>query len=208
MKIAVIGTGKIGAAYANALAKAQIEVIIGDRHQEKATALAQEIGDQAQGTTIEKALGTASVAIMALPYQAIVDVVAETKGLNDKVLIDVSNPVNDDFQNLVVGLTTSAAEQIQATAPKARVVKAFNTIFAQLVSPDAREGRSLQVFIAGDDPDAKSVVHELAKRLGFIGVDAGGLRNSRFLEPVGMMNIQFGFFLDAGPTTAPSWAHA
>lgn len=119
-------------------------------------------------------------------------------------MVDVSNPISEDFQDLVVGLTTSAAEQTQAAAPGAYVVKAFNTIFAGLVSAEAREGRSLQVFVAGDEPTATAKVRELAQGLGFVAVDAGPLRNSRFLEPIGMMNIQFGFFLGAGPSTAPS----
>jgi predicted dinucleotide-binding enzyme len=125
-----------------------------------------------------------------------------------KILVDVSNPISADFKDLTVGLTTSAAEQIQAAAPGARVVKAFNTIFAQIVSSEARKPGQVQALIAGDDEDAKSKVRAIATAIGFAPIDAGALRNSRFLEPVGMMNIQFGFFLGAGPTTAPTWAHA
>lgn len=208
MKIAVIGTGNIGAAYARALADAKFDVVIGHRDPGKAAVLAQEIGSQAEGGGIAAALKLADIAILALPYQAIAETLADAGDLTGKVLVDVSNPMSADFQDLVVGLTTSAAEQIQAAAPTARVVKAFNTIFAGLVSAEARAGKSLQVFIAGDDAAANAQVSELAEKLGFVAVNAGPLRNSRFLEPVGMMNIQFGFFLGAGPTTAPSWAHA
>lgn len=146
--------------------------------------------------------------ILAVPYQAISGVLAEAGNLDDKVLVDVSNPMSADFKDLVVGLTTSAAEQAQTAAPTAHVVKAFNTIFAGLIPAQAREGRKLQVFVAGDDATATAQVRKLAQTLGFVAVDAGPLHNSRFLEPLGMMNIQFGFFLGAGPSTAPSWSHA
>ncbi|QOK99334.1 NADPH-dependent F420 reductase (plasmid) [Ralstonia pseudosolanacearum] len=208
MKIAVIGTGNIGAAYARALAEAKFEVVIGHRDPSKAAALAQEIGPNVEGGGISAALKLANMVLLALPYPAIAEVLAGAGDLAGKVLVDVSNPLSADFQNLVVGLTTSAAEQIQAAAPSARVVKAFNTIFAGLVPAQAREGKRLQVFVAGDDAAAAAQVRELAQALGFVPVDAGPLRNSRFLEPVGMMNIQFGFFLGAGPATAPAWIHA
>jgi NADPH-dependent F420 reductase len=205
MKISVIGTGNIGAAYVRALADAKYEVVVGDRDPAKAAALALAAGSQIQGGGIDAAFKLADVVLLALPYQAISAVLSGAGDLSGKVLIDVSNPLSEDFQNLVVGLTTSAAEQIQAAAPTARVVKAFNTIFAQLVPVTAREGKHLQTFVASDDGEAKAAVRELATKLGFHAVDAGALRNSRFLEPLGMMNIQFGFFLGAGTATAPAW---
>lgn len=207
MKIAVLGTGNIGAAYARALAQAQYEVVIGDRDPGKAAALAQEIGARAEGGGIAAAVRLADLVILALPYPAVAGVLAAAGDLAGKVLVDVSNPISADFKDLVVGVTTSAAEQTQAAAPTARVVKAFNTIFAGLVPQQAREGRRLQVFVAGDDAGATAQVRALAQALGFVALDAGPLHNSRFLEPLGMMNIQFGFFLGAGPTTAPSWSH-
>ncbi|WP_247392205.1 NADPH-dependent F420 reductase [Ralstonia pseudosolanacearum] len=208
MKIAVIGTGNIGAAYARALADAKFEVVIGHREPSKAAALAQEISPNVEGGGISAEFKLADMVLLALPYPAIAEVLADAGDLTGKVLIDVSNPLSADFQNLVVGLTTSAAEQIQTAAPSAHVVKAFNTIFAGLVPAQAREGKQLQVFVAGDDAAATAQVRELARALGFVPVNAGPLRNSRFLEPVGMMNIQFGFFLGAGPATAPAWIHA
>jgi predicted dinucleotide-binding enzyme len=208
MKIAVIGTGNIGAAYARALAEAKYEVVVGGRDPGKAAALAQEIGGKAEGGDIPAAFKRADIVILALPYQATAGVLAEAGDLAGKVLVDVSNPISEDFKDLVVGVTTSAAEQTQAAAPSALVVKAFNTIFAGLVPAEAREGRKLQVFVAGDDAAATAKVREVVQALGFVAVDSGPLHSSRFLEPVGMMNIQFGFFLGAGPTTAPSWSHA
>jgi predicted dinucleotide-binding enzyme len=207
MKIAVIGTGNIGAAYARALAEVGYDLAIGDREPAKAAALAKELGNAAEGGGIAAAIKLADIVLLALPYPATLDAVREAGDLTGKILVDVSNPVSADFQDLVVGLTTSAAEELQRAAPTAHVVKAFNTIFAQLVAAQSRQGRTLQVLVAADDAAAKVAVQALATRLGFAVVDAGPLRNSRFIEPVGMMNIQFGFFLGAGPATAPAWLH-
>lgn len=138
MKAAVIGTGNIGAAYARALTEAKFDVVAGDRDSGKATALAKEIGPQAEGGGIAAAFKLADIALLALPYQEVAGVLAE----------------------------------------------------------------------ADNDAAATAQVRELAQMLVFLAVSARAQRNSRFLEPVGMKNIQFGFFLGAGPTTAPSWANA
>lgn len=205
MKIAILGTGNIGAAYARALTQARHDVVIGDRDPAKAAALARDLGGHTEGGGIAAAISIADIVIVALPYPATVQAVAGIGDVAGKILVDVSNPISADFRDLVVGLTTSAAEQLQDAAPSARVVKAFNTIFAQLVPVEARKGASLQVFVAGDDAAAKSTVRKLATTLGFAPADVGPLRNSCFLEPLGMMNIQFGYALGVGPMTAPAW---
>ncbi|SKC74323.1 NADPH-dependent F420 reductase [Paraburkholderia hospita] len=205
MKVAVIGTGNIGAAYVHAFNEAGFEVVVGHREPAKAAKLANEVGARVEGGGIAAAFKLADVVLLALPYPVIAEVLAGMGDLTGKTLIDVSNPVSADFKDLVIGLTSSAAEEIQAAAPAAHVVKAFNTLFAELVPARAREGRKLQAFVAGDNIAANAQVRDLAQALGFSPVDAGPLRNSRFLEPVGMMNIQLGFFLGHGPTVAPSW---
>jgi 8-hydroxy-5-deazaflavin:NADPH oxidoreductase len=208
MTIAVIGTGNMGAGFVRELVGRGADVIIGARDATKAEALATELGVRPRVASVAAAVQAADVVLLALPYDAIAPTLRGLQGLDGKVLIDLSNPVTPDFQGLQLGTTTSAAEVIQAAAPGARVVKAFNTVFAQLLSSDARAGRRLQVFVAGDDVPAKGRASELAALMGFEPVDAGPLRNSRFLEPVGGMNIHFGYFLGWGPVAAPSWTRA
>ena len=87
-------------------------------------------------------------------------------------------------------------------------MKAFNTIFADLLSAPARVGRKIQVFIAGDDEAAKAKVSALVAQLDFKAVEAGHLSNARYLEPVAEINIHFGFFLGWGTTAAPAWIEA
>ena len=205
MKVAIIGTGNMASGLANAFAGAQHEVIIGSRDPAKAAALAEKIGQGAQGGGIAAAAKLGEIVVLAIPFGVAADAIKEAGDLAGKVLVDISNPISADYKTLVIGHTTSAAEEIQALAPKASVVKAFNTIFAQLLLPEAREGKTLQVFVASDDEAAKAQASALAQSIGFEAVNAGPLSNSRFIEPIGEMNIHFGYFLGKGPVVAPAW---
>jgi len=205
MKVSIIGTGNMGAGLAITFATAGHEVVIGARNPSKAIALAEQVGRGAVGGSVQVAVQLADVVVLALPYDAMAVALAEMPDLAGKVVVDISNPVTADFKDLTLGHTTSAAEEIQKLTPQARVVKAFNTIFAPLLTTDGRKGRSLQVFLASDDAAAKACVAELARSAGFEPVEAGPLFNSRFIEPIGEMNIHFGFFLGKGPVVAPAW---
>lgn len=205
MKVAIIGTGNMAAGLAAVWATAGHAISIGARDLSKAAALADKVGHGAVGGGISAAAKLADVVVLAVPYGAVADALQQAGGLAGKVLVDISNPISPDYKELVVGHTTSAAQEIQKLAPQAQVVKAFNTIFAQLLAPASRNGKTLQVFVAGDDAVAKATVSELAKSAGFDPVDAGPLSNSRYLEPIGEMNIHFGFFLGKGPVVAPAW---
>ena len=208
MQVAVIGTGNMGSGLASILAQAKHEVTIGSRDMAKAATLASQIGHGAVGGDIEAAVKMADVVILAIPFPFAEETLKAAGDLSKKIIIDISNPITPDFQSLLIGHTTSAVEEIQKLAPAAKVVKAFNTIFAQLLPTEAREGKTLQVFVAADDAGAKAEVSALVKSLGFDAVDAGPLINSRFIEPIGEMNIHFGYFLGWGPVSAPMWPRA
>jgi len=205
MKVAIIGTGNMGSAFARAFASEGVDLVIGHRDPAKAAALAAEIDTTVEGGGIGAAVKLGDIVLLALPYQAIASVLSEAGDLTGKILIDISNPITADYKELLLGHTTSAAEEIQKAAAGAYVVKAFNTIFAGLIPPEARASKKLQTFVAGDDADATAKVRKLAEKLSFEAIDAGPLSNSLFLEPIGEMNIHFGFFLGMGPTVAPAW---
>ena len=122
-----------------------------------------------------------------------------------KVVVDISNPVTPDFSGLKIGHSTSAAEQIQGAAPGAKVVKAFNTIFAGLFAAPVAETRGVPVFVAGNDEAAVAQVGDLARKAGFSVENAGTLDAARLIEPVGMLNIRFGYGLGKGTAIAPAW---
>lgn len=191
MQIAIIGNGNVGSGLAGALSRTAHEV-----------ALLGHESDIATGVT------TADVVILATPYVAAQDI-AGRADLTGKIVIDVSNPVAADFSGLQIGHDTSAAEEIQKLAPGARVVKAFNTVFAQHYGAGLKiADRPIQTFVATDDAQAGETVRGLAAEIGLEPVDAGPLRNARYLEPMGFMNIQFGYVLGKGADIAPQWLAA
>jgi hypothetical protein len=123
--------------------------------------------------------------VLAVPYPVDTQIAESSRdALDDQVLVDIANPVDfSTFDALAVPPGTSAAEQVQqAAGPGARVVKAFNTIFADLLEAGEGAGEPLDVFIAGDDTEAKSVVSEFVSTTGMRPMDTGPLRRARELE--------------------------
>lgn len=105
-----------------------------------------------------------------------------------------------------IGHTTSSAEEIAKGLPGTNVVKAFNTVFAQIFNEGTEiNAQKVQVLIAGDYAEAKSKVIEFVESLGFQALDAGPLVNARNLEPIGMQNIYFGYGAGKGTGIAPVW---
>jgi predicted dinucleotide-binding enzyme len=181
-KIGIIGDGNVGSALARGLQRAGHEV--------------QAVGkDQ---TAIRKAASWGEVVILAVPFGALDDVV-KTAGevLSGKTVIDVTNAL-DANMNLAIGFTTSGAEELQKKLPKSRVVKAFNTVFARHMDTGRLGNQPLTAFVASDDATAKATVLQLARDIGFDGIDAGPLKNARLIEPFAFMNIQLGFTLGMG----------
>lgn len=191
MKIAVIRNGNIGGGLARVLGAA-----------------GHQVASVGKGDDVAGAVGAAEAVILATPYGASVQVAGQAD-FAGKLVIDVSNPVTEDFQGLAVGHATSAAEEIAARLPGARVVKAFNTIFAQHYGSGLTvNGQPLQTFVASDDAAARAIVAGLAESIGLEPVDAGPLKNARYLEPLGYMNIQLGYMLGRGTGIAPRWQFA
>jgi predicted dinucleotide-binding enzyme len=205
MTVAIIGSGKMGAGFARLLVSRGFDVAVGNRTPEKAVALAREIGAKAKGGSVRVAVSQAEIILLAVKYQDAAEALKAAGDLTNKIVVDISNPITADFKGLTIGHSTSAAEEIQKLAVGAKVVKAFNTIFAELLPTESRKGRKVQVFVASDDEKAKVKVSELVKALEFEPVDSGTLYNSRFLEPMGEMNILLGFFLGWGTSGAPEY---
>jgi len=108
---------------------------------------------------------------------------------------------------LAVGFTMSAAGEIARKALRARVVKAFNTVFAQNMSTGKVKGEQLTLLVAGDDDAAKKTVLAMGSDIGFDPVDAGPLMNARWLEALAYLNIQLGFVLKMGPEIGVRLVH-
>ncbi len=206
MNIAIIGSGNIGSGLALTFSQTSYSVSIASRNEESAQAVAKKIEkENVKALSITEAVNAADVVILATPYDA-VSSLAHSADFSGKIVIDVTNPVKADFSGLSVGFDTSAAEEIQKLLPQASVVKAFNTVFAQVYEQGLDfGGRKAQAFVAANDDVAKQTVLTLAKEAGFDAVDSGALTNARYLEPLAYMNIHFGYMLGKGTQIIPAW---
>lgn len=206
MNIAIIGSGKMALGLATRYASAQYAVTIGARNPEKAQHMAAQVGHGCTVDTIAAAVKRADTVVLAVPYSAVEEVLAEAGDLSGKVVIDITNPITPDYMALTIGHTTSAAEEIQKRAPGAIVVKAFNTIFAELLLQVRKDGQPLvQVFYATDHRAAGERVAESIRGIGFDPVYSGKLANARYIEPLAELNIHLGYALGWGTLTAPAW---
>jgi len=181
-KIGIIGSGNVGTALRRGLEGAGYEV-------------------KSAGHDPKEVHATASwgeLLILAVPF-GVIDDALRVMGdvVQGKVLLDVTNALTPDFQ-LALGCTTSGAEELQKKAPKSKIVKAFNTVFAQSMSTGKVKGEKLTLFVAGDDKAAKDLVLSTAKDIGFDPLDAGPPKNARWTETLGYFNIQLGFTLKMG----------
>ncbi len=110
--------------------------------------------------------------------------------LSGKVLVDTSNPLNQTYDDLATPAGSSAAEELAKAGPKGvKVLKAFNTTFAGLISQGHVGGQPLDVFIAGDDAEAKATLAKLIEEGGQHAIDAGPLKRARQLEGLGLLSI-------------------
>jgi predicted dinucleotide-binding enzyme len=184
MKIGIIGKGNVGSALADGLRRKGHEIKFGHSGTKEPVGEAAKWGE---------------VIILAVPHRAAAEVAkAVGSAANGKTVIDVSNALTEKME-WAMGFTSSAAEEIQKMLPKAHVVKAFNTVFAQNQSTGKVGGQELTLFVAGDDAVAKQTVMQLGRDIGFDPVDAGPLKSSRYLEPMGMLMINLGYPLGMGP---------
>lgn len=180
MKITVIGKGNMGRPLAALAKTAGHSVTIAGR-----------------GDSVASAAQNADVVVLAVPYGSALELSADAtvrSALAGKIVIDITNPVAPDYMSLTIGHTTSAAEEIAKALSGARVVKAFNTLFAELLNRRVNEEKiAATVFVAADDEQVRKTVLRLAESFGFVAVDSGQLSNARYLEPAVELLIQLAF---------------
>lgn len=181
-KISIIGDGNVGSSLKKGLRRENYEV--------------KSVGnDPAQ---VAKLAEWGEVIILAVPYTAIDDVVKIISDkVSGKILVDATNALTPGY-DLAIGFSTSGAEELQKKIPSAKVVKAFNTVFAQNMSTGKIKDTQITAFAAGNDNAAKEKVLKIAKAIGFDAVDSGPLKNARWLETLGYLNIQLGYTLGMG----------
>jgi len=187
--ISIIGTGIMASALAGrALAGGNAVEIIG-RDPTKAEELAAPLGGATVGTTGAAPAG--DMVILAVPYASAAAVVREYgNALRGKAIVDITNPIAPDLSGILTPQGTSGAQEIAKDAPAgAHVVKAFNTLPSDVVAAGSAEGRPLDVFIAGDDAEAKVSVSAFVESLGMRPLDTGPLAMARALEHATLLHL-------------------
>lgn len=190
MRIAIIGAGNVGQSLAGSFVRSGHAVTIASRDAVDAADAAARTG-ASSAPSARAAAASADVVVLAVPFAASGESVAReiAEAVAGRIVVDATNPLNATFDGLVTEGGPSAAERFAGWMPKARVVKAFNTVFAANQAEPVRDGVAQDGLVAGDDAEAKAVVLELERSIGFRPIDAGPLRRARELEALAWLNI-------------------
>lgn len=203
MNITIIGAGNMARGIATRLLAAGNNVTLMGRSPEKVGDLAGQLASTAKsGATVKTApYGSAvsdDVIVLAVPFPADASILKEYGDkLSGKTIVNISTPFNATFDGLVTPPDTSDAEEVAKVAPAgARIVKAFTTNFAGTLVAGQVAGQPLDVFIAGDDAQAKAIIAQLVEAGGMRPLDVGPLQRSRQLEGLHLLNVTLQSKLD------------
>ena len=196
--IVIIGaSGEMGSAIAKTLVNSNYRLLLTSRDKSKVGKLSAYLkrnNPTAEVAVIEcekEACWEADIILLAVPYRVEKEVAEKIREVaTQKVVIDVSNPLNESFDHLIIGRDISAAEELQKALPNSKVVKAFSTIFATDFSRPIEESKQIKTFIAGDDEEALQTVSELTTAMGFEPVLCGSLSHARKIEQMMLQLIE------------------
>ncbi|MFN3577824.1 MAG: NADPH-dependent F420 reductase [Tabrizicola sp.] len=200
MRIAIIGTGNVGAALARGLKGKGHAVTLGARDPWAAEVMALTSETGAAVARPPEAAAGAEVVILALPWGAAEAAVRALGDLAGKTVIDCMNPLGmvGGALGLTVGHTTSGGEVVASWLPAAHVVKTLNQVGAEIMAQNDHLPQRPVMFMAGDHEPAKAQVAQILTDLGFEALDAGDITKARLLEPFGMVWINQALFRGKG----------
>lgn len=190
MKVSVLGTGNVGRRLGLLMHRQGHKVSYGSRNpnEHRDNLLHQD----AEVLSYTDAARDAEVIFVATPWAGDVTlgILATLKPKEDQIFIDCTNPLAPDYMSNLIGHTTSAGEQVAEAVQPARTVKAFNTVFADIMVPGKQQfdGVKATGFFCGDE-GAKEVAKQLIEEAGLDPVDAGPISNARYLEAMTQLNI-------------------
>jgi predicted dinucleotide-binding enzyme len=211
MRIGILGSGLMGAKLGTLFARSGHEVTFSySRQRSTLESLAREAGGQARAGTPREAALHADALLLAVHWSRFADVLEQAGDLSGKVLLTCSLPMNLDDTGLVLGHTTSGAEELAKMLPATRVVSAFNTIpsevFFGAFAARNRTPRPGLVY-CGDDAESKDLAARLIRDVGFEPVDAGPLRIARYTEPFALLMAQLAYESEETPDLAYRFEH-
>jgi 8-hydroxy-5-deazaflavin:NADPH oxidoreductase len=206
MRVGILGSGLMGGKLGTLFARAGHQVVFSySRSSKKLEKIAREAGTNARAGTPQEAARDADALLLAVHWSRVDDVLRQAGDVSGKAVVSCSLPMNADDTDLVVGRTSSGAEDLARKVPRARVVAAFGTVPSEVLfgvfEARSRASRPSLVY-CGDDAEAKEVAAALIRDVGFDPVDAGPLRVARYAEPFALLVGQLAYEGDGGPELA------
>ena len=182
--IAVIGTGNVGSALGPAFAAQGHAIVYGSRNPaaDTVTELVARTAGEAKAMTPDKAVIGADIVVLAVPGMLVEEITKSLGDLSGKIIIDPTNPLKRTQTGLEHGVDTSNAEIIQAAAPNAHVVKAFNALNWKTMVDPAESGGPVSIPLVGNNGSAKDKVAELVTGMGLEPIDLGPVEHARWVE--------------------------
>ncbi len=208
MKIGIIGSGAVGQALGTGFAELGHEVKLGTRdiNQEKVKTWLGKTGPRVSAGSFAEAAAFGELLVLATSWSGTENAItlAGKKNTAGKVVIDATNPLRvaaGGPPTLALGHTDSGGEQVQRWLAESRVVKAFNIIGNSFMVNPQFPGGPPDMFICGNNVKAKQSVADILTGFGWSTIDLGGIESSRYLEPLAMVWITYGFRTN-------TWTHA
>lgn len=206
MRIGILGSGLMGGKLGTLFARAGHDVVFSySRSEKKLERLAREAGDNARAGSPEEAARDADVLLLAVHWNRMDDVLRQAGDISGRIVVTCSLPMNDADTELVVGHTSSGAEELAKKVPGAAVVAAFGSVPSEVLFAvfNARDTEPPpHLLYCGDDDAARETVAELIRDIGFDPTDAGPLRSARYIEPFTMLIAKLAYEGDEGPGVA------
>lgn len=200
MKIGIIGAGNMGTGMGKFWAKNGHQLMFSySRSLEKLKVAAESVSPDTLTGTPAEAVQFADVVVLSVTWAAVEDALQQAGSLDRKIVFSCVNPLLPDLSGLAIGTTTSAAEAIAKLAPGARLVESMPLFAEVLHSTTTQFGEQTpSVFYCGDDVEAKAIVADLLRETGAEPIDAGPLKNARYVEPAGMLLVQLAYAQQMG----------
>jgi predicted dinucleotide-binding enzyme len=206
VRVGILGSGLMGAKLGTIFARAGHEVVFSyARSNDKLKKLARDTQGNARAGTPAEAAKDADAVLLAVHWSRLDDVLKQAGDLAGKVILTCSLPMDADNTKLIIGTTTSGAEELARKVPRAHVVCAFNTVPSEVlfgVFEAKRKKDRPSLVYCGDHRQSKSVAAELIKDVGFNPIDAGPLSIARYTEPFALLVAQLAYEGESGPELA------
>jgi 8-hydroxy-5-deazaflavin:NADPH oxidoreductase len=206
VQVGILGSGLMGAKLGTLFARAGHDVVFSyARSAKKLEQLAREAtGNARAGTPLEATQGVDAV-LLAVHWSRVDDVLRQASGLSGKVVLSCSLPMNDDNTELLIGRTSSGAEELAKMLPHSQVVSAFNTVPSEVLFSvyEARHKAPRPSLVyCSSDRRSGAMAAELIHDVGFDPVDGGPLEIARFTEPFALLIARLAYEGTGGPELA------